>query len=777
MSEDKDILNLLNKGYFRDGETTWEDICKRVSNGIANAEEDHDLWANTFYDMMAAKIFIPSTPCLVNADETNKGQLSSCFIISVDDTLDSIYDTRKECAIIFQKNGGVGFNISALRPRNSDVMTSGGKSGGAVSWLKGFDVTATETTENNLRKGAIKIDLNDWHPDVIEFISCKDTDGLYEHMNISVSLSDAFMHAVENDEDWNLRFPDYKACKEIYDKEWHGDIEDWEEKGYPVVIYKTLKARDLYNTIMSHAWQTGEPGVSFRDVMNSRNNNPHIGKIVSSNPCAEFVSIPFSSCNLGSVNMTKFVGYNAGDKNGVFDFDVFRYYVRNAIRFIDDMITVNKLPTKRLEEMTKKTRPIGLGTMGFSDCLFMLGIPYGSQECIDFIDDVYNILYKTAVDESSKLAEERGTYELWKGSLWDQKGIKMRNSNLISIAPNGSIAFIADKITGGIEPCYALVYTRRTNNGTEYNVVNPYFEDALRKAGIYSEKILSKVVENNGSCQKIEEIPEEIRRVFVTAGDLSSDIHVNVLAEVQKFVDLSISKTINFPNDASVSDIYDAYMNAWKLGCKGVTVYRDGSRKNQTLSVRKKDVSGSETKERGELRRGDMILPSDDSASFTKSITTGCGKIKVEYHYDEKTGEPVEVWLNPYGHGGCERNIQFISRLISGLIQCGAPLDYIIDQGKSVRECSSFMSKKGTSKGRCCPSAIAYTLEELQKKVHAGKCSDDVKEIKYEIVQPEENEEEAELGYCPLCGEPLRDVQGCIGCSCGWNKCNSPQPQ
>ena len=483
---------------------------------------------------------------------------------------------------------------------------------------------------------AIKIDLNDWHPDILKFIHCKDDTSKLQFMNISVSLSDKFMTAVLEDKDWQLLFPDYEKAKDIYDKEWDGNIDKWIEKGYPVKIYNTLKAKDLYRIIMKAAWKTGEPGVSFRDTMDRYNPNPHLGTVDRSNPCSEFVSIPYNSCNLGSINLTTVV------KNGQLDVDKLSYLIKNSFRFLDNMITVNRLPLKKIEDITKGVRSIGLGVMGLADMMYLLGIKYNSKEGFLFIDNLFKFIYNKALETSMELAEEKGVYPLYKGSKWEQEGIKVRNSNFLSIAPTGSISFIAG-VSGGIEPNFALAYSRRTNEGNIYYIVNPIFEQAL---GGCSEELLEKIINNNGSCQGIEKIPYEIREVFVTSMDISAEDHTIALSKVQNNVDLSVSKTVNILNNATVQDIMDVYIQAWKLGAKGITVYRDGSRENQTLATTR------ENSNKAELLRGDWASIADDTQYYKRKIYIGCGKITLFIGWSPSQHKIQEFWVKRSGTGG-----------------------------------------------------------------------------------------------------------------------------
>ena len=750
----ENALDLLKKRYFRKNENTWEDLCIRVSKGISNAEEnDKEKWQKIFYDMMINFEFIPSTPCLINADETNKGQLSSCFIIDVKDNIESIYQAKSECAKIFQKNGGVGFNISTLRPQGTAVETSKGYSCGTVGFMEEFNLTADVVTRNNIRKGAIKIDLNDWHPDILEFIHCKDDTNKFTHMNISVSLSNRFMEAVKNNKNWELVFPDYSFNKEIYNNEWDGNLTNWLNKSYPVKIYKKIKARKLYSEIMESAWKTGEPGVSFRDTMDKFNPNPHLGKVTGSNPCMEFTSIPYNSCNLGSINLTTCV------ENNEFNFEKFKNIIQNSIRFIDNMITVNKLPFEKISIITKSIRSVGLGIMGLADCLYMLKIPYNKPDGYEFIEELFSFMKDEAINASIEIAKEKGVYPAWKGSKWEESDIEIRNSNLLSIAPTGSISFIANT-SGGLEPNFALTYSRRTNEGDLYYITNSIFEEELKSKGIYSKELLEKIISNNGSCQEINEIPKEIQDIYIIASDITPMQHTEVVGIIQKYVDLSASKTVNLPNSATVKDIENVYMYAWEIGCKGITVYRDNCREDQTLAVtREKSKNNYITPKKAMMRsKGERV-----------KLPTGCGSLWL-MTFKDKNGNLAEIFSQPGTAGGCQGLTEALTRTVSLLFRSGVDPKYIIDQLQSVK-CPVAMNakKEGRCDGKSCSDIIAKEL-----LYQLGKTKNDL------IQQDDDNErseclhiENDSFDRCPECGEKLRFESGCISCiSCGWSRCS-----
>lgn len=749
----ENALDLLQKRYFRTDENTWENLCKRVSSSIANAEIEKDLWENKFYNMMANLEFIPSTPCLINANEENTGQLSSCFIIDLRDNIESIYQAKSECAKIFQKNGGVGFNISVLRPQNTVVETSKGYSCGTIGFMEEFNLTADVVTRNNIRKGAIKIDLNDWHPDILDFIHCKDDTTKFTCMNISTSLSNKFMNAVKNNEYWDLVFPDYSWNKEIYNEEWDGDLEKWIDKNYPVKVYQTLKAKELYTKIMDNAWKTGEPGVSFRDTMDENNPNPHLGKVHSTNPCSEFCSIPYNSCNLGSINLTTCID------NGNFNYNKFKTLIQNSMRFLDNMITVNKLPFDKLSKTTKSVRSVGLGVMGLADCMYMLKIPYNKPEGYKFIEDLFKFMRLNAESTSIELAKEKEVYPEWEGSIWEQNNIEIRNSNFLSIAPTGSISFIANT-SGGLEPNFALTYSRRTNEGDIYYIVNSIFEKELKDRGLYSKELLQKITDNNGSCVGLKEIPIELQKVFVIASDILPKQHVDVVGIIQKYVDLSVSKTVNLPKLATIEDVESIYMYAWELGCNGITVYRDGCRDDQVLSV---------TRESIELK-DDYIIPKEAMARAKGErvkLATGCGSIWL-MTFKDTNGNLAEIFSQPGTAGGCNGLTEALTRTTSLLLRSGVHPDHIIDQLQSVK-CPVAMNarKEGRCNGKSCSDIIAKELiyQLSQKKIQND---DNERQVIYDICIESKNEKMK----CPNCGEQMRLESGCVTCgSCGMSKC------
>jgi len=765
---------LLEKRYYLRNEHnellehSWDDICKRVSNNIASTEKDKEYWQNKFYDKMVNMDFIPSSPCLFNAGASSQ-QLSSCFVLDIEDNIESIFNTIAECAKIFQRCGGAGFSMCKIRPKGTPCKSSGSTASGVISFMTIFNEVVNQVKQGNKRNGALKIDLPVNHPEIFEFIHCKDDTSKLNNMNISVSLTAEFINAVDNNLDWDLKFNNN--------------------------TYKTVKAIDLWNEIIESAWKTGEPGLSYQTNMNAGNMNPHIYTEVYGNPCHEFVNIPYTSCNLASVNLLNCI------KNGILDEDILKENIQTTYRFLDDMITVNKLPLKKIQDMTNQVRPIGLGTMSFGNLLYKLKIPYNSNECLEYANYLYNLIYNIALDYNKKLAQERGEYPLWKGSKWNkEKNIKVRNSSMLSIAPNGSIAFIANT-TGGIEPEFALVYTRQDNEGSTYFVVNSIFESYLKENNLFSKEILNRINNNNGSIQGMDDIfNKEIQGIFVVAGDILPEWHVKVLSTIQKYVDLSISKTVNMPKNASKEDIGNIYLLAGKSGIKGITVYRDGSRELQVLTTGSTYIDNKNEVIETELPRGYIEEVPDDLTYRKYKLQTGCGSLYFFLGVDDIDNKIYDCFTNTDGVGGCTVNTQSNSRLLSAALRGGVPVEYLIQQLEKAGTCPSYQYVKGKQNGINVIKGIVkkYLPEETYKQINdlagtplsIGKsCSSAIANVLKNVIKELSNEEHENISYtiatndeiidikssqlkCPECGERLCNENGCIVCrNCGYSKC------
>jgi ribonucleoside-diphosphate reductase alpha chain len=505
-----------------------------------------------FYEMMAKLEFIPNTPTLFNAG-TDISQLSACFVLPVPDSLDGIFTTVKNMALIEQTGGGVGFNFSRLRPKGDIVRSTKGVASGPVSFMRIFD-TATEVIKaGGKRRGAMMGILRVNHPDVLEFITAKQNPTLLSNFNVSVAVTDEFMQAVEADEAYWLVNP--RNSEKV----------------------KTLKAREVWNLMARSAWASGDPGVVFIDEINRHNPTPEVGRIESTNPCGEQPLLPYESCNLGSINLSRMV------KDGRIGWDKLRETVRNAVHFLDNVVDANVYPLKEIAEITRANRKIGLGVMGFADMLIMLGVPYDSKEALELGEQVMKFIEEEAHKKSREIGEARGSFPNFEKSIWKDRYSAFRNATVTTVAPTGTISIIAG-CSSGIEPLFAVSFMRNVLGGARLFETNVLFEETVKARGFYSAKLLEEVA-RTGSVQKIAGVPDDVKRLFVTALDIDPVWHVKMQAAFQKFTDNAVSKTVNLPNDAKVEDVREIYDLAWQLKCKGVTVFRYGSKPEQVLYI------------------------------------------------------------------------------------------------------------------------------------------------------------------------------------------------
>lgn len=556
---------VLERRYLRKDEKgnvieSTSEMFRRVAKGIAEverlygkSEDEVAKYEEEFYRLVTRLEFLPNSPTLMNVG-TDLGQLSACFVLPVEDSIESIFDTLKATAIIHKTGGGTGFSFSRLRPRGDPVKTTGGIASGPISFAKIYDVSTEVIKQGGRRRGANMGILRVDHPEILDFIVAKEKEGILRNFNISVAVTDKFMEAVEKDADFSLINPRSGA------------------------IVEKLKARAIWNLIIMMAWKNGEPGVIFIDTINRHNPTPQLGEIESTNPCGEQPLLPYESCNLGSIDVSKFVT----DKKKI-EWERLRRTIRLAVRFLDNVIDANVYTLPQIEEMTKGNRKIGLGIMGFADMLIKLGIPYSSEKAIETAENLMNFVTSEARKMSVELGEEKGSFPNFKGSIWKKDFKTMRNATVTTIAPTGAISIIAG-CSQGIEPLFAVSYVREVAEslGRSLIEINPLFENTALREGFYSEELMKKVARKT-SIQDVEEVHEKIRELFVTAHDVSGEWHVRMQAAFQKYTDNAVSKTINFPNWATPSDIEKAYLLAYKLGCKGITVYRHGSREAQVL--------------------------------------------------------------------------------------------------------------------------------------------------------------------------------------------------
>jgi ribonucleoside-diphosphate reductase alpha chain len=531
-------------------------LFERVAKAIAKVDktfgESPKESEKTFYEMMAKLEFLPNTPTLFNAG-TDMGQLSACFVLPVDDSLDGVFTTVKNMALIEQTGGGVGFDFSRLRPRGDLVRSTKGVASGPVSFMRIFD-TATEVIKaGGKRRGAMMGILRVDHSDVLEFITAKQNPTLLSNFNVSVAVTDDFMQAVESDEAYWLINPRNK------------------EKT------KQVKAKEVWHLMARSAWASGDPGVVFIDEINRHNPTPKIGRIESTNPCGEQPLLPYESCNLGSINLSRMV------EAGKVSWEKLRETVRNAVHFLDNVVDANVYPLKEIADVTRANRKIGLGVMGFADMLIMLGVPYDSEKALTLAEQVMSFIEEEAHKKSREIGEARGSFPNFERSIWKDRYSAFRNATVTTVAPTGTISIIAG-CSSGIEPLFAVSFMRNVLGGTRLFETNALFEEAAKERGFYSAKLLEEVAKT-GSVQKIDGVPDDVKRFFVTALDVDPVWHVKMQAAFQKSTDNAVSKTVNLPNEAKVEDVREIYDLAWRLKCKGVTVFRYGSKPEQVLYI------------------------------------------------------------------------------------------------------------------------------------------------------------------------------------------------
>ena len=738
-----EIINKIAKErYLRGDEKTMNDVYKRVSIAVGNnvnpdIKPPVDRWDTEFYLMMHDGIFLPNSPTLMNAGTDNQ-MLSACFALPVNDSFfetGGIMNGVNNSVRIMKMGGGVGYNFSHLRPAGSVVKSTDGVASGPVSFMKFYNSAIDVVKQGGRRRGAAIGILNIDHPDIEEFIDCKDTEGDYTNFNLSVMVTHPFMYDV--------------TANDL--TEYHGNT-----------IERVIKNKALFTKIVKHIHKNGEPGVLFYDNINKDNPNKHLYDIYTTNPCGEIpigvdpVTGGGEACNLGSINLVKF--YNPKYKNSV-DWDKLSSVVRDATIFLDTIIDMNKYPTEAIATMTRSTRKIGLGFMGLHDLLIMSGISYASEEGRHIAEDIMDFIRTVAIGTSVELARHSDVYEAYIGSKWEDKGIEVRNSTLTCIAPTGTLSILAN-CSSGIEPYFNWVYERKNTVGSTFKIVVPLFEEAMKnfikdcsdfevKAilynnfGVVTYDMQDKYVDNNnrwvmedgnavqfegdirdkmyeciceecfstGTIQHLDFIPKEMRKVFMNAGDISWQDHVKMQIALQKHCDNSISKTINMSNSATEQEIADAIIMAWKGGCKGLTLYRDGSREKVVLSNKTEWSDASSAIEsieidittRGEEHQNTHVLPSS-----TFDVCTGCGDMYI--HVAEMNGKPRKVFINNAGNGGCEANTAAIGRLISLGLKHNVPIREIIKQLRKVK-CNSCLNNK-KAEGKSCSDIIGKTLEE-----------------------------------------------------------------
>jgi len=753
----QNAMTVLRKRYLKkdpEGNVseTPEELIRRVAKNIAQADRPYHpeidllLVENEFYSLMTSLDFLPNSPTLMNAGRELQ-QLSACFVLPVGDSMDEIFDAVKQMALIQKSGGGTGFSFSRLRMKNDVVGSTQGVSSGPVSFMSVFD-TATETIkQGGTRRGANMGILRVDHPDILDFIRCKEGDHHFNNFNISVAATNEFMEAVEKDKEYALRNPRTKE------------------------VIHSLNARQVFEKIVYYAWKNGDPGIIFIDRINQDNPTPQVGQIESTNPCGEQPLLPYESCNLGSINLSNMV------RSGTIDWERLGSVTEKAIHFLDNVIDMNRYTLPQIEAMTKANRKIGLGVMGFADLLILLGIPYNSPKALEIGEKVMSFIQKRAREASKELALKRGSFPNFKGSIFDGRWEAMRNATLTTIAPAGTISIIAGT-SSGIEPIFALAFIRHVLEGKELLEVNPYFEALSKQEGFYSEELMRKIA-YSGNIQNLKEVPENIRKLFVTAHDITPEDHIRMQAAFQKYTDNAVSKTVNFPHEATVDDVEKVYKLAYELGCKGVTIYRDRSRTKQVLYKGVVSPSKDQLKEEEEFSEGERKPKArhDVIHGSTRKIRTGCGNLYVTVNEDGE-GNLFEIFNQIGKAGGCAASqSEAIGRLVSLAFRSGIEPEDIIRQLKGISCHTPVWYREG--KVLSCSDAVAKAIDwHLQEKEKRPKPE---AEIRISIPKHPPKEERSysqqslslifQRGACPECGGPLIFEEGCAKCFCGYSDC------
>ncbi|MBM4403656.1 MAG: vitamin B12-dependent ribonucleotide reductase [Candidatus Cloacimonetes bacterium] len=740
---------VLEKRYFKRNENgdvieDWQAMIHRIANNISNGDESK---YKRYYRLMDEGYFLPNSPTLMNAG-SDLQQLSACFVLPIEDSMDSIFETVKNAALIHKSGGGTGFSFSRLREANSRVRSTNGVSSGPISFLKVYNAATDAVKQGGTRRGANMALINVNHPQIFEFITCKENINELTNFNISVALTDEFMDAVRSDADFQLISP------------------------YDGQVKQVTKARTIFELIVEMAHRNGEPGVIFIDRINQANPTPELGVIESTNPCGEQPLLPYEACNLGSINLSVMI------KDNEIDWELLRQTVRESVDFLDDVIDRSRFPLDRIAIMARGNRKIGLGIMGWADLLYQLSIPYCSEVAFVLAGKIMEFIDFEAKQRSLELASVIGAFPNFENSIYSKEALQrtgslnwsclikeisvkgIRNATVTTIAPTGTISMIADT-SSGIEPQFSLVYVKRVLDGENLLYVNKWFAAALQKHGLYSEELLQEVAAH-GSIQHNDKIPDDIKQVFQTAHDISPEWHIGMQAAFQQYTDNAVSKTINFHRDATLEEIRTAFEMAYQTGCKGITVYRDGSRDNQVLNI---GITAS-TQISPEVR----VMPRKRPAvthGVTQKMETGCGHMYVTVNSDEHGA--CEVFVQMGKVGGCaSAQLEAIARLASLSLRSNILIESIIRQLKGIR-CQSPMWNKGklvTS----CGDAVAQVLENYLSDYQNSNPAP-VSFIYDDEPMTNENKRPCQA-LCPECGSSIEHLEGCLKCpQCGWTKC------
>lgn len=698
----------------------------RVASGIASMEENYpnSSWkaeelARTFYTMMTQYDFLPNSPTLMNAG-TELGQLAACFVLPVGDSMDEIFDAVKHAALIHKSGGGTGFSFTRLRPKDSRVGSTGGVASGPISFLKIFNTATEQVKQGGTRRGANMGILRVDHPDILEFIRAKEREGDLNNFNLSVALTEKFMNSVENDEEYPLVAPHT------------GEIVEY------------LKAREVFELLVRKAWESGDPGIIFLDRINRDNPTPDQGEMESTNPCGEQPLLPYEACNLGSINLARFVTEVDGVR-GV-DWDRLCQTVHLSVRFLDNVIDASEYPLERISQTVRRNRKIGLGIMGWADLLYQLRLPYDSRRATSLAEKLMDFIQKESRSASKALATERTPFPAYETSVFKKQNLgPYRNATTTTIAPTGTLSIIAG-CSSGIEPLFALCFVRQVMDGEKLAEANSFFVQALHEAGCHSEKLMQEVVEK-GSIQQMEFLPEELRSVFVTAMDIEPQWHLKMQAAFQKHTDNAVSKTVNLPNSSTQEDIYKIYWMAYEEGCKGVTVYRDGCKSVQVLCTGDGKKEEKKAEESRPMDRPDIVY------GFTQKVRTGLGDLYLTVN--EVDGKPFEVFAT-IGRSGrsITAKAEAIGRLVSLALRSGVHVREIVKQLKGIGGEHPVFQKKDMLLS--IPDAVSWVFENRYLQDNS------LRNLAKSLSKAD----------CPECFGELVFQEGCFVCpSCGFTKC------
>jgi ribonucleoside-diphosphate reductase alpha chain len=730
----ENAITVLEKRYLVKDEKgnaieSPQDMLWRVAKTVAAGDLTYNTnaplaeLAYDFYEMMASFDFLPNSPTLMNAGR-ELGQLSACFVLPIEDSMESIFEAVKQTALIHKSGGGTGFSFSQIRPQNDLVHSTKGVSSGPLSFMSVFDCATETIKQGGTRRGANMAILRVDHPDIMDFIKVKSDLTTLNNFNLSVAITDDFMEAVKVDGEYALINP-----------------RDGE-------IVKKQSANKIFRQIVKQAWLSGEPGIVFIDRINAKNPTPNAGEIESTNPCGEQPLLPYESCNLGSINLSNMI------KDGEVNYNKLGQTVEKAVHFLDNVIDINRYPIAAIDRVTKQNRKIGLGVMGFADMLTQLEMPYSSPEAQKTAEEVMQFIDKKALDFSIKLGEQRGSFPNFPESIYGRQNAStpVRNATRTTIAPTGTLSILAG-CSSGVEPIFALSFVRRVMDNTEMYEVNPIFDKVAKKNGFYSPDLLKKIAKS-GSIQGYDEIPLKYRQVFETAHDITPHSHIGIQAAFQKHTNNAVSKTINFGHDATVEDVKDAYLMAYNLNCKGLTIYRDGCRANQVLSTGATSSPDTATNELHAPVKRDRPR---SLVGKTYQMATGCGQMYVTINEDN-TQHQFELFNFVGKAGGCAASqCEAIGRLVSLAWRSGLDPEPIIKQliGISCHKPAGFGDNKVLSCADAIAQAIRQHMEAQNGVINDGMAS-----------------EALSFGACPECGGAIEYEGGCCVChSCGYSEC------